>query len=105
MTRKKGVSEFVRITVLEKTEKSFTRFFSKNRGVQGQRPGRAAHGAKFPLAAASDTPARRSGRNTRAAHGAKSPSVQSAIRRWRNLRPMAMVPAAAPVGWMAGTIC
>ena len=59
-------------------DKSFTRFFSKNRGVQRQR--------LWSLAAASEIPARRSGRNTRAAHGAKSPIVQSAIRRWRNLR-------------------
>ena len=37
--------------------KSFTRFFSKNRrGPGGSAPGRAAHGAKLPLAAASETP-------------------------------------------------
>ena len=57
--------------------------------------------------------ARRNGRNTRAAHGAKhSPAAagetpqasQSAIRRWRNPRPRAMVRAAAPAGWTAWTI-
>ena len=60
----------------DKKDKSFTRFFSKNRGFQRQ--------SLWSLAAASEIPARRSGRNTRAAHGAKSPVVQSAIRRWRN---------------------
>ena len=57
--------------------------------------------------------ARRNGRNTRAAHGAKhSPAAagetpqasQSAIRRWRNPRPRAMVRAATPAGWTAWTI-
>ena len=80
----------------ERKIKNFTRFFSKNRGVQGQRPGRAAHGAKLPLAAANETPARRSGRNPL--------SVQSAIRRWRNPWPQAMA-LAAPTGWTAGVIC
>ena len=51
---------------------------AQNRGVQRQSP-------RSPRARG-EIPARRSGRNTRAAHGAKSPIVQSAIRRWRNLR-------------------
>ena len=45
-----------------------------------------------------EIPARRSGRNSRWPQPAKSPVVQSAIRRWRNPRPTAMAPAAAPVG-------
>ena len=45
--------------------KSFTRFFSKNRrGPGGSAPGRPSQRAKCPLAAASETPARRSGRNS-----------------------------------------
>ena len=52
---------------------------AQNRGVQRQRPGRPAHGAKSPI-------------------------VPSAIRRWRYPRPMAMVHADAPVGWTAWTI-
>ena len=44
-------------------DKSFTRFFSKNRrGPGGSAPGRPAHGAKYPLAAASETPAPRTAR-------------------------------------------
>ena len=44
--------------------KSFTRFFSKNRrGPGGSAPDRASQGAKFPLATANETPARRNGRN------------------------------------------
>ncbi len=79
--------------------KSFTRFFSKNRrGPGGSAPGRWPQPAKHPPAAAGETPAprtarntrppqrakhprrarretpaRRNGRNTRAAHGAKHP--------------------------------
>ena len=46
------------------TYKSFTRFFSKNRGVQGQSPGRPSQRAKYPRRARRETLARRSGRNT-----------------------------------------
>ena len=54
--------------------KSFTRFFSKNRGVQGQSPGRAAHGAKSPPPVATgEIPAPRTARNTRPPQRAKSP--------------------------------
>ena len=65
-------------------------FFSKNRGVQGQSPGRPSQRAKSPLAAASETPARRSGRNTRASQGAKSPysSVLLLLRLMRTTRPL-----------------
>ena len=71
---------------------------------KGRASGRPAHGAKLPPAAAGEIPAGRSQRNTRAAHGAKPLVVRSAIRRWRNPRPQAMAPAAAPVGWTAGAI-
>ena len=70
-------------------------FFQKIAGVQGAAPPvarrsgrntRAAHGAKHPLAAASETPAPRTARNTRQPQRANSPIVHSAIRRWRNPR-------------------
>ena len=57
---------------------------------KGRAFGRASQGAKFPPAAAGETPAGRSQRNTLAS--------QTAIRRWRNPRPRAMDPAAAPCG-------
>ena len=55
---------------------------AQNRGVQGAAP-RSRRARR-------EIPARRNGRNPL--------SVQSAIRRWRNPRPTAMVPAAAPCG-------
>ena len=67
------------------TIKSFTRFFSKNRGVQRQR--------LWSPVATDETPARRSVRNTL--------SSPSAIRRWRNLRGCLRRPhgpTATPVG-------
>ena len=54
--------------------KSFTQFFSKNcRGPGGSAPGRPPQRAKYPLAAASETPSTRTGRNTRPSQRAKHP--------------------------------
>ncbi len=85
-----------------KTVKSFTRFFSKNHGVQRQR--------LWSPVATGETPAGRSQRNTRAAHGAKYPPAAAGEILQRPKAPSAdgaipgavhdgpMVPAAAPVG-------
>ncbi len=73
------------------------RWAAQNRGVQGQSPGRAAHGAKFPLAAASEIPARRSGRNPLAS--------QTAIRRWRNPRQSRRPPSPPHRGWRTTALC
>ena len=54
--------------------KSFTRFFSKNRrGPGGSAPGRWPQPAKHPPAAAGETPAPRTARNTRPPQRAKHP--------------------------------
>ena len=66
---------------------------AESRGIAS---GRWPQPAKFPPAAAGETPAPRTARNP--------PSSQSAIRRWRNPRPRAMVRAATPAGWTAWTI-
>ena len=63
---------------------------------KGSAFGRPPQRAKYPRRARREAPARRSGRNP--------PASQSAIRRWRNPRPRAMVRAAAPTGWTAWTI-
>ena len=63
---------------------------------RGSASGRWPQPAKFPPAAAGETPAPRTARNPQVS--------QSAIRRWRNPRPRAMVRAATPAGWTAWTI-
>ena len=71
-------------------------FFQKIAVSKGRAFGRPPQRTKHPRRVRRETPARRSGRNPQA--------FQSAIRRWRNSRPMAMALAAAPTGWTVGAI-
>ena len=68
-------------------DKSFTRFFSKNRrGPGGSAPGRAPQSAKFPLAAAGEI-----------SHRPKAPSADGAISTASAVRP----PSPPQRGWWA----
>ena len=82
--------------------KSFTRFFSKNRGFQRQRLWSPAAAGETPAPRTARNPAGRSQRNTRPPQRAKSPVVQSAIRRWRNPGQRPWPPLPPPAGVDSG---
>ena len=96
--RKTAVRPLAAFSTATQKIKVLLDFFQKIAESRGSASGRPPQRAKLPPVATGEIPAGRSQRNTRAAHGAKSPIVQSAIRRWRNPRPMAMAPVAAPCG-------
>ena len=81
----------------EKQIKVLLDFFQKIAESRGRASGRPAHGAKFPLAAASETPARRSGRNPQSSKAPSADGATSGQWPWSSPPPLK--------GWTVRTIC
>ena len=92
--RKTAVRPLAAVSTATQKIKVLLDFFQKIAESRGSASGRPSQRAKYPLAAASETPAPRTARTPTAS--------QSAIRRWRNPRPKAMALAAAPLQGVDG---